>query len=183
MKLADIVNNNTTDKNTVHSYLESYENLFAKKRLENVKVLEIGVMQGGSIKLWRDYFINGQIYGVDVTDIHIQETSILSDERIKLYIGVNAYDINFLNLLQSEQFDILIDDGPHSYESMEFFVKHYLPLLKEDGILVIEDIQHWSWIDELKKHIPDTYNIRVFDLRTNKGRYDDILFVIQKEHQ
>lgn len=183
MSLKELVNDNTTDKNTVHSYLDTYESLFCKKKFDHVNVLEIGIYKGGSIKLWHDYFVNGKIHGVDVInelDGIIQESSIFFTSRIKLFTRVNAYDVNFVNYLSAQKFDILIDDGPHSYESVEFFIKHYLPLLSEDGILVVEDIQHWDWIDKLKSFVPDQYKpyIKVFDLRNNKDRYDDILFVV-----
>jgi hypothetical protein len=183
MNLYNLVNDKTTDKNTVHSYLDTYESLFCAKQFDNMNVLEVGIYNGGSIKLWRDYFVNSKIYGVDIINDHdglISEHSILTDSRIKLYTRTNAYDINFVNHLSKDKYDILIDDGPHSYESVEFFVKYYLPLLRGNGILVVEDIQHWDWIDKLKQHVPEQYRqfIKVFDLRSNKGRYDDILFVV-----
>jgi cephalosporin hydroxylase len=183
MSLHNLINDKTTDKNTVHSYLDTYESLFSAKKFDSMNVLEIGIYNGGSIKLWCDYFVNSKVYGVDIIseyDDLISEKSILYDPRIKLYTRTNAYDINFVNHLSKEKFDILIDDGPHSYESVEFFLKYYLPLLRENGILVIEDIQNWDWIDRLKQHVPEQYKefIKVFDLRHNKGRYDDILFVI-----
>ena len=50
------------------------------------------------------------------------------------------------------------------------------------GILIIEDIQDYEWIDKLKNTTPDSLKqyIEIYDLRENKGRYDDILFVINK---
>jgi len=54
--------------------------------------------------------------------------------------------------------------------------------MTEDGILMIEDVQSIDWIDELKSVVPEYLKkyIQVFDLRNNKGRYDDIVFVINK---
>ena len=183
MKLLELINDKTTDKNTVHSYIDTYESLFSKLKYDAVNVLEVGIFHGGSIKLWKDYFSNGKIYGVDIINEHdglIMEHSIFSDPRVQLYTRTNAYDIQFVNYLSQQKFDILIDDGPHTYESVEFFVRYYLTLLRGEGILVVEDIQHWDWIDKLKMLVPDQYKqfIKVFDLRNNKGRYDDILFVV-----
>ena len=183
MSLKDLINDNTTDKNTVHSYLDTYEELFESKKHENINVLEIGIHYGGSIKLWRDYFTNAQIYGVDVineSDGIIRENSILVDPHIKLLTRVNAYDHSFINFLKSKKFDILIDDGPHTFDSVVFFVQYYLPLLNDGGVMVIEDIQHWDWIDKLSDLVPNNLKdkIRVYDLRKNKNRYDDILFVV-----
>ena len=76
----------------------------------------------------------------------------------------------------------MLDDGPHSLESMTLFIVKYSLLLSENGILIIEDVQDINWINILHSYVP--YNlkkyIQVFDLRHKKGRYDDILFVINK---
>ena len=65
---------------------------------------------------------------------------------------------------------------------MIFFVKHYLPLLKDDGILVIEDIPDINWIQILTENTLEDFRqyIKCFDLRSIKNRWDDIMFVIQK---
>jgi hypothetical protein len=62
------------------------------------------------------------------------------------------------------------------------FITMYLPLLKDDGILVIEDVQDIAWIDQLRNITPDAFKpyIEVYDRRDVKGRYDDIMFVINK---
>ena len=53
-----------TDKNTVHSYLETYEKLFNSYKDEDIVFLEVGVREGGSIRLWGDYFTKATIYGI-----------------------------------------------------------------------------------------------------------------------
>jgi hypothetical protein len=54
--------------------------------------------------------------------------------------------------------------------------------MTDDGILIIEDVQSIDWIDTLKSVVPDNLKqyIKVYDLRLNKGRYDDIVFTINK---
>ena len=80
------------------------------------------------------------------------------------------------------KFDFLIDDGPHSLISQEKFVELYSPLLNENGILIIEDVQDISWLENLKNKTPEHLQkyIKTYDLRKNKGRYDDIVFTIDK---
>ena len=58
----------------------------------------------------------------------------------------------------------------------------YSLLLEDDGILVIEDIECFDYIELFKMNTPDHLKqfIKVFDLRGNKDRYDDIVFVIDK---
>ena len=78
------------------------------------------------------------------------------------------------------KFDILIDDGPHTIESMITFIKMYSSILADKGIMVIEDVQTLDWIPQLINAVPDHLKlyVEVYDLRYIKGRWDDILFVI-----
>jgi hypothetical protein len=165
-----------TDKNTTHCYISSvYENLFNDAQDTYLNILEIGIDKCGSINLWKEYFSNATIYGVDIID-----SQEINDERIKLFKN-NAYDINFVNSLPNN-FDLIIDDGPHTLDSMIRFLQCYQSKLNNGGILIIEDIQSIDWVEILKSHIytENTENYTVYDLRTVKGRYDDILLVIDK---
>ncbi len=65
---------------------------------------------------------------------------------------------------------------------MKKFINLYLPLLEEKGIFIIEDIQNIEWFNELIEIVPEKYKkyIELYDLRKNKNRYDDLLFVINK---
>jgi cephalosporin hydroxylase len=182
MSLINIVNNKKTDKNTVHSYLETYEKIFEHKKNTAKNILEIGVQDGGSIKLWNDYFVNATIYGLDIRKIRDHWPTILSEPRVRLGC-FDAYDSQFFyNQMINLKFDIMIDDGPHTLESMIFFIENYSKLLEDDGILVVEDVQSIDWIKYLTTAVPENLQkyISVYDLRENKNRYDDILFVIDK---
>ena len=185
MSLEEIVDNLKTDKNTVHSYLPLYQKLFIGKKETANNVLEIGIYNGGSIKLWNDFFTNANIYGLDIMDSKYICDEIKNKEKIILYTSINAYDnffftINFLN--KKKKFDIILDDGPHTLDSMKKFIKLYSQIMTDDGILIIEDIQSWFWIDILKKEVPEHLQkyIKIYDLRSNKNRYDDIVFTIDK---
>jgi len=183
MSLLDLIDNTRTDKNTVHTYIEIYQNLFQSKKETAKNVLEIGILMGGSIKLWDDYFTNAQVYGLDLLPYDRVWNEIKNKESITLHTSTDAYKKEFVeSTLASKKFDILIDDGPHTLESMKVFLNIYSPLLAEDGILVIEDIQSWYWIDVLKESTPDHLKpfIHVYDLRDKKARWDDILFVIDR---
>ena len=54
--------------------------------------------------------------------------------------------------------------------------------MADDGILIIEDVQKWDWIEILKNEVPENLKqfIKIYDLRSNKKRYDDIVFTIDK---
>lgn len=70
MSLEEIVDNSRTDKNTVHSYLSLYQKLLISKKETAKNVLEVGIYNGGSIKLWSDFFTNANVYGLDIMDIN-----------------------------------------------------------------------------------------------------------------
>lgn len=183
MSLEALADNTRTDKNTTHSYLPLYENLLMGKRDSARNVLEVGIYQGGSIKLWSDYFSNATVHAVDIMDDGNVWEAIKHKERIVLYTSSDAYcteffTANFLNL----KFDVLLDDGPHTLESMKSFIRLYSQIMADDAILIIEDVQSWDWIELLKNEVPENLKhfIKVYDLRPNKKRYDDIVFTINK---
>lgn len=187
--LKQLVNNVKTDKNTTHSYLDLYEKLLFTKKNTARNILEIGIGypgdNGGSIKLWHDYFINANIYTLDIQHINDVWDEIKNNNRINLITSTDGYnEINFKELFLDKniKFDMMLDDGPHTLESMKQFIKLYSQIMTEDGILMIEDVQAIEWLDELKDVVPENLKkyIRCYDLRANKGRYDDIVFVINK---
>ena len=184
MSLIELVDNSITDKNTTHSYLELYHELLNGKKETAKNVLEVGVSSGGSIKLWHDYFTNATVYGLDIIPLDIMLDEIKNKDRIILS-QIDAYDESFFynNLFKKNiKFDFMLDDGPHSLESMIQFIKLYSQIMTEDGILIIEDVPFWDWIETLKNATPDNLKeyIKVYDLRQIKGRYDDIVFTINK---
>jgi hypothetical protein len=192
MTLDEIVNNSKTDKNTTHSYLHLYQKLLESKKHSARNVLEIGIgdfeeKNGGSIKLWKDFFTNATIYGLDILPIDRVMDELLNDNRVILYTSTDAYNeqffiSNFLN--KNIKCDFMLDDGPHSLESMKQFIKLYSQIMTDDGILIIEDVQSFDWINILKNEVPEHLKkfVKVYDLRANKNRYDDIVFTIDKSN-
>ena len=187
----DLVDDSKTDKNTTHSYLGLYDDLLMDRRESARNVLEVGIgdfgeKNGGSIKLWKDYFPNATVYGLDILPIDRVMDELLEDPRVVLLTGVNAYDQRivkeeFINK-RNVKFDFLIDDGSHQLCDMKTFIKYYLPLMADDGIMIIEDVPDARWIEELVNEVPEDmkHYVRAFDLRANKNRFDDIVFVIDK---
>lgn len=187
MKLIDILNSteelNTvdyigTDKNTVHGFVEFfYEKEFEKYKNKSISLLEIGVHIGGSLYLWGKYFENGTVLGLDIDDKVRDKWKVLPNTK---YIIENAYNQSFVDTLPN--FDIIIDDGPHTLESQISCIKQYLSKLNDGGVLVIEDVQQPEYLEILKQNTPAEYHSKVemLDLRFARNRYDDLLFIIRK---
>lgn len=179
----DLIDNRRTDKNTTHSYLDLYQRLLQHKKQTATNILEVGICAGGSIKLWHDYFTNAIVHGLDIMVKKDIWTQIIDKERIKLYLETDAYNNEFFKqtfLSSQQKFDMVLDDGPHTLVSMIKFISLYSQLLKDDGLLIVEDIQDYSWLEILTNATPEHLKpfIRIYDLRKNKNRYDDILFMI-----
>lgn len=166
-----------TDKNTTHSYINFYEQAFLPYRDKHISLLEIGIYSGGSLYLWGQYFKNGSIFGLDIIDRVKAEWKTLENVQYQIH---DAYEIDFVQSLPN--YDIIIDDGPHTLESQVSCIKNYLPKLNDGGILIIEDVAAIEHVNILKEHTPSKYikNVEIIDLRYVKNRYDDILYVIHK---
>jgi hypothetical protein len=128
-----------TDKGTsCHLYTEVYEYFFLPLKYKALKVCEIGVAEGASIKMLRDFFPNAVIYGIDVQDM----TSLNSD-RMKIFIADQA-DRNQLKSFTDAcggDFDIIIDDGGHTMKQQQVSFAYLFPYLKRGGYYIIEEVQ------------------------------------------
>lgn len=186
--LSDICDDKHTDKNTTHSYLELYERLLCRIKTSAKNILEIGIgdfkeKNGGSLMLWRDYFLQAKIYGIDILEKERVLDELLDDDRIILHTGTDGYNKSFVDEnLKNIKFDFLIDDGPHTLKSQIKFIELYSHLITDDGILIIEDVQNISHFKLLEEAVPEFLNryIKTYDLRQNKNRYDDLVFTIDK---
>jgi GR25 family glycosyltransferase involved in LPS biosynthesis len=178
-----------TDKNTTHSYFHTYNELLKPIRETAKNIFEIGIgdfnqKNGGSIILWKLFFKNAVIHSADILSEDRVYDIILNNKNIKTYLNTDAYNLNFVNNLKQSniRYDLILDDGPHTFESQCKCIELYSELLSDNGILILEDVQDINWIETFKAITPIHLQqyIEVYDLRNNKNRYDDILFVINK---
>ena len=183
-----------TDKGSSHSYIQHfYEDEFKKYQEKNINFLEIGIMSGGSLILWSNYFKNAKnIIGVDCTDEYLHPDC--RDIEGVDYHFHDAYDKKFVKNLTN--LDIIIDDGQHTLDSQLECIELYLPKLNKGGVLIIEDVQdekHFDKFIKLSEKVSNDdnddveYEVECLDFRTsefhkNKGWSppDDMLFVIRK---
>ena len=172
-----------TDKNTIHNYTGIYAQLLAPYRNKRGTLLEIGVQHGGSSLLWHEYLPRFRLFLSDIQDIVPDVIwDQLDPDRYDFYQG-DAYNGGSLKLFCdecAEGFDVIIDDGPHTLSSQVFAVSHYFPMLKPNGVLIIEDIQDIQHVDALTSALPEELQhcVQIFDNRSSRGRYDDIIWAI-----
>ncbi|HSJ68828.1 MAG TPA: class I SAM-dependent methyltransferase [Anditalea sp.] len=125
-------------------YFDVYDRHFSRFRNKEITILEIGVSQGGSLQMWKDYFgPKAKIYGIDVNPLCKQ----LEEENIKIFIGSQS-DRKFLNSVKNSipQVDILIDDGGHTMEQQIVTFEEMFDHVKDDGVYLAEDLHTSYWL-------------------------------------
>lgn len=136
-----------------HFYIEKYEQHFAKLRSTAKNVLEIGTMSGASALMWNEYFPNANIFTLDrdlpsdnsrwpefFPNINMDFVNRIKNSEKITFIHGDAYTKEIVDKLKNIKFDIVIDDGFHSIETIQFFIENYFKLLTPNGIGVVEDI-------------------------------------------
>lgn len=128
-------------------YLEWYDPILAPFLEKKIALLELGVLKGGSLLLWRDYFPQATIAGIDINP----PKDFQSAEHIHIFEGSQA-DPQFLsrvaNEIAPEGFDIIIDDASHISELTKVAFWHLFDNhLKPNGLYVIEDWGTGYWDD------------------------------------
>jgi hypothetical protein len=134
-----------TDKNSkVHDFTSIYNEYFENVRGDYRNILEIGVLNGSSLKMWENYFENANIYGIDK---NIDCKKYEGDRRIVL-IGEQddeqfiQREIKNKNLL----FDLIIDDGSHvsDHQIKSFYL--LFENLRSRSYYIIEDVCCSYWL-------------------------------------
>lgn len=132
--------------NAIHKwlhYFDIYDSHFKRFRNKEVVILEIGVFQGGSLKMWKDYFGDkAKIYAIDINPLCKQ----FETKDIKIFIG-SQEDRNFLKFVKDQipPLDILIDDGGHEMRQQIITFEEMYGHIKEDGIYLCEDLHTSYW--------------------------------------
>jgi hypothetical protein len=126
-----------------HHYFEIYDRHFARFRGQPIRLVEFGVSQGGSLRMWRDYFgPQVQIVGVDINPNCKQ----LEEPGVRIEIGDQG-DREFLRRLAGDlpSIDILIDDGGHTMQQQIRTFEALFPKVAPTGVYLVEDLHTSYW--------------------------------------
>jgi hypothetical protein len=160
--LSQILSSYSCDK-VASKYTGVYEFLLNPLKDEKIKLLEIGVgtvsktplegmshvpstmygwkeahqnyNPGASLRGWRDFFVNGEIYGVD-----IQPDCLIEEERIKTFIFDSRNTEKVNQHFEDDSLDIIIDDGNHDPNFQIHTIINFYKKLKNHGLYIIEDV-------------------------------------------
>jgi hypothetical protein len=172
LTLQELVDADETDAKTDkgrHGYLGIYEKILAPIRNTYLPILEIGVGQGGSLRMWRDFFPNAQIHGIEIRPVPDL------GPRITTHQG-DARDSEFLkSVAKLGPFAAVIDDGGHIGDEQELAFRIFWPKLAPGCAYFIEDL-HASYMPEYQpsgmpflKSVVDSVNLQ--------GEWNDVITV------
>ena len=159
------------------TYFQTYEEIFSKYVGKEITFVEVGVLHGGSLFMWREYFgKKARIIGIDLNPAAKE----LEKYGFEIYIGSQS-DINFWKKFFSKigKIDILLDDGGHGNVQQIVTLSEAIHNTNDDGTIVIEDT-HTSYLKKFgnpskysfmnySKYLIDVINSRFSDIKVIKN--------------
>ncbi len=138
-----------TDKFDIHGFTSIYDTYFSSIRDNEIRLLEIGVLHGSSLKMWEQYFQNGTIYGADIFSEEerlsldgaekFKPLLVFDEKRTKIFNQINQEKIEDL-LKLPDDLDIIVDDGGHTMFQQQLTFKTLFNNLKLGGNYILEDL-------------------------------------------
>lgn len=121
------------------TYFQVYEELLSQYRNTEFTFVEVGVLNGGSLFMWREYFgEKARIIGIDLNPL----AKKWEKDGFEIYIGSQSspefWDQFFKDV---GIIDVLLDDGGHTEEQQIITTAKCIPFINDGGILIVEDIQ------------------------------------------
>jgi methyltransferase family protein len=143
----------------LHGYTPFYDREFSKWRDEPIRILEIGLNVGASIKLWLEYFTQAKIVGMDIIDFKfapeiekfIVDNGLLNRFEFIKGNAFSPYDLQRF-VENQEMFDIIIDDGAHSSGTIVMSFQYLWAKVKPGGYYCIEDFR--ECVNNPESHTP-----------------------------
>ena len=159
------------------TYFQTYEEMFNNYVGKKITFVEVGVLQGGSLFMWREYFgKNARIIGIDLHP----NAKELEKHGFEIYIGSQS-DKNFWKNFYSKvgKIDILLDDGGHVNDQQIITLGESINNINDNGIIVTEDV-HTSYFKKFgnpskysfinyTKYLVDVVNSRYPEIKNKKN--------------
>ena len=173
--------NGGSDKESPHSYIshfyQTYFDFYRPKR-----ILEVGVRNGFSVRLWLTVEGVECIVGLDSDPLIASPNESIEDKRYEFFLTDAYSSRRRKDVLRHRKFDLIIDDGPHSLITQMNAAKEFTKLLAPGGTLVIEDIQNPdNDVSLIVASLPLFFRgkVSILDLRMKSGKPDSFLIIIQ----
>ena len=195
-KLMDLYGSDKGGINNHHNFAQYYSKIFHSKKNQVKNFLEIGLGTNNtnvpsnmgengkplaSLRAWRDYFENANIYGADI------DKEILKDEeRIKTFYVDQTNPLSIEKMFKNigvQKFDIILEDGLHEYNANICFFENSIKYLETGGIYIIEDVYYKDQKKFINYFKGKPYNFSIVDIFHANNIANNCLVVIEKNEQ
>lgn len=151
-ELCHLATNYATDKSPYnilshrHPYTPVYDMFLAPYKYKNggaIKLGEVGILNGSSLRMWRDYFPSAELVGFDIQPSALRHTEIIPNTKGILVDAGSADGLQIaldMSCSDEKKFDILLEDASHCLKHQLLFLKTALEYVNSGGVLIIEDI-------------------------------------------
>jgi hypothetical protein len=149
------------DKVSRHRYHEIYPDVFEKYQNKEINLFEIGIDEGKSLKVWKEYYPNCNVFGMDIQNE-------IANEDVTIFKGdqSNLEDLNNI-ISKIPKCDVIIDDGSHVAEhQLKTFYHLFEHLLNDGGTYIIEDIECSYWKPSNTIYNYETGHLNIIDYFT-----------------
>lgn len=148
-----------TDKATYHGFTDFYEEKFNELDFHPRTILEIGIKEGSSLRMWHSFFPKAIVIGVDINPAF--------DIPGVITMQGDATDSVFFDRIRHIPFDLIIDDGSHMTADQQKTFVLFSQLLTDDGIYILEDL-HSSYIKSyVNSSIPTDVFLKTYFFTAN----------------
>lgn len=149
--LTEIADNCGTDKGSwAHNFTDFYEqSLVPLKNRENLRVLEIGVDRGASIRMWNEFFQGkAEVFGVDIFDK--SDLEVFELPNVHFIEADQSKEEDLYRIVReagNQPFDLIVDDGSHNMYDQLISLKVLSSYVKSSGFYILEDLHTSLWPD------------------------------------
>jgi len=186
LKLFQIYKNLKRESLKCDSYFQVYEEMFNQYVGKKITFVEVGVLQGGSLFMWREYFgKDARIIGVDLHP----NAKELEKYGFEIYIGSQS-DKNFWKNFYTKvgKIDILLDDGGHVNDQQIITLSESINNVNDGGIIMTEDV-HTSYFKKFgnpskysyinySKFLIDIVNSRFPETEIKKNNFSSKIYSV-----
>jgi hypothetical protein len=203
--LCEIMGRNKSDKGNVdiqnswHNYTTFYYSIFKDISEKQLRVFELGLgtnnvnipsnmgsngRPGASLYGWSEFFPNSYIFGAD-----IDKNILFTTDRITTFF-CDQTNPQIINNMWNEPalqdgFDIIIEDGLHTFEANVCFFENSIHKLNQNGYYIIEDIlihEESLFTNKIKEweNKYTEYSFQLIKIPSQKNTVDNTLLVIYK---
>ena len=120
-----------------HNFTDIYDRFLGGWRNDPIRIFEIGVASGGSVRLWNAYFPKGNLFAIDIVD-----SKQYDNARTKTFIAdqANRQQLGKAMAAFGGEFDFILDDGGHRVEQQQISLGFLFKYVKSGGYYIVKDL-------------------------------------------